>query len=90
MIDRRHFIALSAFVMLSAGTVVPTAASSSLALQTTAQTTAVPVRSAHGMVVSGSVHASQAGADVLAGSIPLASKISSIMRFHESELVLRL
>ena len=66
MIDRRHFIALSAFVMLSAGTLVPTAASSSLALQTTAQTTAVPVRSSHGMVVSGSVHASQAGADVLA------------------------
>ena len=69
MIDRRRYIALSAFVTLWMGAVVPTAASSSLVVQAaaaTTQTTAPPVRAPHGMVVSESVYASQAGADVLA------------------------
>ncbi len=63
MIARRHFIALSTCVTLWMGTAVPTRAASILASQ--AETTR-SVRASDGMVVSGTVHASNAGAEVLA------------------------
>mgnify|MGYP001243183808 CR=1 FL=1 len=63
MIDRQHLITLSTFAALWVGTVAAATASSNPLFQ--AQTTQ-PVRASQGMVVSGTVHASQAGADVLA------------------------
>ena len=63
MIDRRHFIALSTFVTLWTGTAVPATASAIPVFQ--AETTQ-PVRAPKGMVVSETMHASKAGADVLA------------------------
>ena len=63
MIDRRHFIALSTFVTLWMGTAVPATASAIPVFQ--AETTQ-PVRAPKGMVVSETMHASKAGADVLA------------------------
>ncbi len=74
MIDRRHllryFIALFTYVALFLGTFASSAASStalsSLAFQSSPQASAHPVRAPHGMVVSSSIHASQAGAGVLA------------------------
>ena len=63
MIDRRHFIALSTFVTLWMGTAGPATASATLVFQ--AETTQ-PVRAPKGMVVSETMHANKAGADVLA------------------------
>ncbi len=68
MIDRRRFFAFATLTVLWLGTtglvaVQPLSTSAPAALQTD---TIRPVRAPHGLVVSGSVHASKAGADVLA------------------------
>ena len=69
MIDRRHFIALFTFVTLWMGTpvaAIPPAVAASVAPLAIQADTIQPVRAPDGMVVSASVDASRAGADVLA------------------------
>ena len=68
MIDRRHFFTFSALAVLWLGTTGLTAPQplSPLAPASVQADTVQPVRAPHGMVVSESVHASKAGADVLA------------------------
>ena len=69
LIDRRHFIALFTFVTLWMGTpvaAIPPAVAASVAPLAIQADTIQPVRAPDGMVVSASVDASRAGADVLA------------------------
>ncbi len=68
MIDRRHFFTFSTLAVLWLGTTGLTAPQSLAPLAPTSvqADTVQPVRAPHGMVVSESVHASKAGADVLA------------------------
>ena len=68
MIDRRRFFAFAALTVLWLGTTGLTAVQplATLAPASVQADTVQPVRAPHGMVVSESVHASKAGADVLA------------------------
>ena len=69
MINRRHFFAFSTLFALWLGTTALTSAGPTSTLAPSATVladTTQPVRAPHGMVVSASVYASRAGADVLA------------------------
>jgi len=68
MIDRRRFFAFAALTVLWLGTTGLSAVQplATLAPASVQADTVQPVRAPHGMVVSESVHASRAGADVLA------------------------
>ena len=68
MIDRRHLITVSALAALWLGTtgLAPLQPLATLTAASVQADTVLPVRAPDGMVVSESVHASKAGADVLA------------------------